>query len=102
MDSNLRQYLIKKLDIEKRGQANWYDVGMKYIVPLDDLETLRLEYKKEGCGSPTNCLLGTLETRGEDEPTVKDFVGVLFDLGRNDIICSWDWMKNQKKQDSIT
>ena len=102
MDSNLRQYLIKKLDIEKRGQANWYDVGMKYIVPLDDLETLRLEYKKEGCGSPTNCLLGILETRGEDEPTVKDFVGVLRDLGRNDIICSWDWMKNQKKQDSIT
>ena len=88
--------MVKKLDIEKRGQANWYDVGIKFKIPRDDLESFCLEYKKDG-GSPTNCVLETLETRGEEEPTVKDFVTVLQDLGRNDIICSWDWVNNQKK-----
>ena len=96
MDYYLQQHLVKKLDIEKRSQANWYDVGIKFKIPKDDLESFRLEYKKDG-GSPTNCLLETLETRGEDEPTVKDFVTVLQGLGRNDIICSWDWVNNQKK-----
>lgn len=96
MDYNLRQYLVKKLDIQKRGQANWYNVGIKYTILTEDLETFDLEYKKDG-GSPTKCLVGVLETRGQDEPTVKDFVKVLRDLGRNDIIHNWDWEKNERK-----
>ena len=94
MDYNLQQYLVKKLDIQKRGQANWYKVGIKFKIPRDYLKCLTLQYRRDG-GSPTNCLLEVLETRGEEEPTVKDFVKVLRDLGRKDIISGLDWGMNK-------
>ena len=96
MSNDFSEYLQKKLDKEQRGQRNWYNVGIKLEVPKDDLNDLKLEYKKDH-GSPTSCLLGILAARGEDEPTVKDFLETLRQLGRKDIAYGWDWDNNKAK-----
>ena len=74
--------------------ANWFEVGFKFGIPKKQLDKLKNEYFG---GSPTSGLFGILEARGEDEPTVKDLVNVLLELGRRDIVNNWDWNSNREK-----
>lgn len=96
MNDNLWHNLVSELDVARCGQANWYHVGRRFGISTDYLDHFKLEYLKEG-GSPTECLLGVLQTWGEDEPTMKDFAKVLGDLGRNDILVRGCWISCETK-----
>ena len=94
MDGNLHLYLTSELDIQNSGIANWREVGFKFGISKKQLDKLKNEYLS--AGSPTSGLLGILETKGQDEPTVKDLVSVLLELGRRDVVNNWDWNSNRE------
>ena len=71
---------IKKLDATKRGLKNWHDVGCKFNVPEEDLDSAELEYHRPA-GSPTKALLNILHTKYN--VTLQRFVTE--EIERNDI-----------------
>ena len=73
--------LILKLDAITRGISNWYHVGRKFNVPEEDLKSAELEYRSTG--SPTKVLINILHTKYS--VTLRKFVTVLQEIGRNDI-----------------
>jgi len=76
------EQIIKKLDATKRGVKNWRDVGCKFMVPEEDLDSAELEYNRPA-GSPTKALLNILHTKYS--VTLQRFATVLQEIERNDI-----------------
>lgn len=75
MPPDLDHLLVKKLDVRRRGERRygWQKVGAAFKISKDDLEYLKIEYKRDN-GSPTSTLLSILGTKGK---TVSDLVNVL-------------------------
>lgn len=74
---------IKKLDAKQHPCKNWYHVGRKLGVSIDELNLIKREdYREEG--SPTTSLLSLLRA-SENVVSLRAFVQVLHDLKRNDI-----------------
>lgn len=75
MPPDLDYLLVKKLDVRRRGERRygWQKVGAAFKISKDDLEYLKIEYKRDN-GSPTSTLLSILGTKGK---TVSDLVNVL-------------------------
>lgn len=75
MPPDLDYLLVKKLDVCRRGERRygWQKVGAAFKISKDDLEYLKIEYKRDN-GSPTSTLLSILGTKGK---TVSDLVNVL-------------------------
>ena len=74
---------INKLDAKQPWLKNWYDVGRKLRVSIDDLNLIKREDDRQG-GTPTTSLISELCT-WEDVISLRKFVQVLHDLKRNDI-----------------
>ena len=72
---NLEDFLVKKLDVRRRGQRDgWKKVGEVFNINRDDLRYLKLEYRRDN-GSPTGKLLEMLgKTKNK---TISDLVEVL-------------------------
>ncbi|KAJ7383299.1 hypothetical protein OS493_029264 [Desmophyllum pertusum] len=73
---DLEDQLVKKLDVRRKGERlyGWQKVGEEFEIGSDDLEYLKIEYKREN-GSPTSKLLSILGiSKGK---TVSDLVNVL-------------------------
>ncbi|XP_029198350.2 uncharacterized protein LOC114963339 isoform X2 [Acropora millepora] len=75
--------IICALDARTPCCKDWYDVGRKLEVPASRLDMVRREDHREG-GRPTKALLTILGT-WEDVVSLRAFVQVLGELGRNDI-----------------
>lgn len=75
--------IICVLDARTPCCKDWYDVGRKLEVPASRLDMVRREDHRED-GRPTKALLTILGTR-EDVVSLRAFVQVLGELGRNDI-----------------
>jgi len=96
---------IKKLDATKRGVKNWRDVGCKFNVPEEDLDSAELDYNRQA-GSPTKTLLNILHTKYN--VTLQRFVTVLQEIERNDIahiICHYykiHKLTTKRSQSSVT
>ena len=75
MPPDLDNLLVKNLDVRCRGERRygWQKVGAAFKISKDDLEYLKIEYKRDN-GSPTSTLLAILGTRGK---TVSDLENVL-------------------------
>ncbi|KAJ7383298.1 hypothetical protein OS493_029263 [Desmophyllum pertusum] len=73
---DLEDRLVKKLDVRRKGERRygWQKVGAEFKICNDDLEYLKIEYKREN-GSPTSTLLSILGIR--KGKTVSDLVNVL-------------------------
>ena len=75
--------IIFALDAKKTCCKDWYDVGRKLGVSPSDLDMVKREDHREG-GRPTKCLLTILGT-WQNVVSLRTFVQVLGDIGRNDI-----------------
>ena len=75
--------IICALDAKRSCCKGWYDVGRKLKVSQLELDLVKSEDHREG-GSPTRGLLSILGTR-ENVVSLREFVQVLGDIGRNDI-----------------
>lgn len=95
MPQALNSYLSMELDLKKKYKANWYKVGRAFKLTNEQLKGLEI-VRQQG-DSPTESLFTILETRGIDEPSVKDLVKVLIELQRSDIVEKWDWGANKEK-----
>ena len=75
MPPDLDNLLVKNLDVRCRGERRygWQKVGAAFKISKDDLEYLKIEYKRDN-GSPTSTLLAILGTKGK---TVSDLENVL-------------------------
>ena len=75
MPPDLEYLLVKNLDVRCRGERRygWQKVGAAFKISKDDLEYLKIEYKRAN-GSPTSMLLSILGTKGK---TVSDLDNVL-------------------------
>jgi len=72
---DLEHLLVKTLDVRRRGERHygWQKVGAAFKISKDDLEYLKIEYRRDN-GSPTSTLLSILGTKGK---TVSDLENVL-------------------------
>lgn len=75
--------IICALDAKGPCCKGWYHVGRKLKISKSVLNLLRREDLREG-GSPTSGLLSKLATQ-ENVVSLRKFVQVLRDIGRNDI-----------------
>jgi len=75
--------IICALDARRRCCKGWYDVGRKLKISKSVLDRVKREDLRED-GSPSNVLLSILGTQ-ENVVTLRKFVQVLRDIGRNDI-----------------
>ena len=75
--------IICALDAKGSCRKGWYHVGRKLEIPKSVLNRVKREDLREG-GSPTNVLLSILVTQ-ENVVSLRKFVQVLCDIGRNDI-----------------
>lgn len=75
MPPDLDYLLVKNLDMRRKGERRygWQKVGAAFKISKDDLEYLKIEYKRVN-GSPTSTLLSILGTKGR---TVSDLENVL-------------------------
>ena len=74
--------LIQKLDGRSRGISDWYHVGRKLGVPVEDLKNAEIEYNFS-TGSPTKVLIEVLRTKYN--LNLRKFLTALQEVGRNDI-----------------
>ena len=72
---DLEYLLVKTLDVRRKGERHygWQKVGAAFKISKDDLEYLKIEYRRDN-GSPTCTLLSMLGTKGK---TVSDLENVL-------------------------
>ena len=75
--------IICALDARGPCCKGWYDVGRKLKISKSVLNVVKREDLREG-GSPTAGLLSILATQ-ENVVSLRNFVQVLRDVGRNDI-----------------
>ena len=75
--------IICALDAKRSCSKGWYDVGRKLEISRSVLHQVKREDNREG-GSPTNGLLDILGAQ-ENVVSLRKFVQVLRDIGRNDI-----------------
>ena len=75
MPPDLEDRLVKALDVRRRGERRygWQKVGAAFKISKDDLEHLKIEYRRVN-GSPTSTLLSILGTKAK---TVSDLENVL-------------------------
>lgn len=74
---------IEKLDEKKLFAKNWYHVARKLRLSMDEVNRIKREESREE-GSPTLALISKLSTL-DPVVTLREFVRVLYQLGRHDI-----------------
>ena len=88
--------IICALDARRACLKDWYDVGRKLEVPASKLDMVGREDHRQG-GRPTKILLSILGT-WENVVSLREFVQVLSDIGRNDITRKlFDYYDNGKQ-----
>ena len=87
-------YVQSQLDVPGTIQVKtWHSVGLALNVDTGVLKGIETCYRSQQ--SPTYSLISYLETLGEKEPSMRDFVDALLQCNRYDMakkICDWPYL----------
>ena len=90
--TGLKYYLCTELDSEGKCHA----VAEKFGLSEDQQKKIQIAGQNPR-DSATKAMFTALEALGNNEPYLKELVGILVCLDLRDIVDNWDWNTNERK-----